>query len=480
MNILKPISLAAVVVSAAIPIAANAAPENITFTTNGVTWRIRLEPEADPNLTSYGSVGGVAGTAMLGVNPSCNNVDNWRNPSIQAIADADGATVDASRIPWEFDYNGTHYTVTKIALAAFNKYNATDAKLTGTLTIPDSVTEIRNVAFNGQTGLTGFSGGRNVKFWGGMAFTSCSNMLGVYPDMSQVVYFRDSVFANCSKMTGTLVFSDLLKFLMHYTFRDAQISGAVVIPASVDTFGGNESGNVDSNYGVFRNCKNLEAVWVKGKPTTANQTYTTVYCATLARDCTSMKMILIGRNTKGGLMNKTGDQAMLKGATGVQVFVPANGYWDGLIAGGTDNTIWYYGPGREFDLEIDDKTMKAVFTPTTVNALKNVLTWAPQFKRHFNLDAHISVTNTLDFTDAEITEDMVSGVTFDRLIFSAKTQTQLDAILGAFPATTPISIDPTGLTENMTIPNDYPNVFVKTVPGVTIRRTDKGYMIIVR
>ena len=86
----------------------------------------------------------------------------------------------------------------------------------------------------------------------------------------------------------------------------------------------------------------------------------------------------------------------------------------------------------------------------------------------------------LDAAGVTITDDMVSGVTFDRLIFSAKTQTQLDAILGAFPATTPISIDPTGLTENMTIPNDYPNVFVKTVPGVTIKRTASGLMIIVK
>ena len=124
--------------------------------------------------------------------------------------------------------------------------------------------------------------------------------------------------------------------------------------------------------------------------------------------------------------------------------------------------------------------MEAMFTPTTVNALTNALAWAPQFKTHFNLDAHISVTNTLDLTDVTITEDMTSGVTFDRLVFSAKTQTQLDAILGAFPATTPISIDPTGLTENMVIPNDYPNVFVKTVPGVTIKRTAKGFMIIIK
>jgi hypothetical protein len=120
------------------------------------------------------------------------------------------------------------------------------------------------------------------------------------------------------------------------------------------------------------------------------------------------------------------------------------------------------------------------FTPTTANALTNVLAWAPSFMTRFGLDTRISVTNTLDLTGVTITPAMVSGVTFDRLMFSAKTQAQLNAILHAFPATTPVSIDPTGLTENMVIPDTYPNVHVKTVPGVTIKRTTSGFMIIVK
>lgn len=32
----------------------------------------------------------------------------------------------------------------------------------------------------------------------------------------------------------------------------------------------------------------------------------------------------------------------------------------------------------------------------------------------------------------------------------------------------------------MTIPDDYPNVFVKTVPGVTVKRTASGFMIIIQ
>ncbi len=142
--------------------------------------------------------------------------------------------------------------------------------------------------------------------------------------------------------------------------------------------------------------------------------------------------------------------------------------------------VWYYGPSEAFDLAVNDADMTATFTPTTVNALTNALSWASDFKTHFNLDTHISVTNTLDLTGVTITPAMASGVTFDRLMFSAKTQAQLDNILDAFPASTPFSIDPTGLTENMVIPDTYSNVFVKTVPGVTIKRTTNGFMIIVK
>ena len=113
-------------------------------------------------------------------------------------------------------------------------------------------------------------------------------------------------------------------------------------------------------------------------------------------------------------------------------------------------------------------------------ALTNLLNQVATFKNDFGLDTRISVTNTLDLTGVTIDSTAVSGVTFDRLMFSAKTQEQLDAILGAFPATTPVSVDPTGLTENMVIPETYNNVYVKTVPGVTIKRTASGLMIIVK
>ena len=148
--------------------------------------------------------------------------------------------------------------------------------------------------------------------------------------------------------------------------------------------------------------------------------------------------------------------------------------------GGTKTECIPYGKGLDVDLEIDEAAGVIAATPATAQRLVQVFEAAPTFKMIFKLDTRISVTNTLDFTDVAITDAMVSGVTFDRLIFSAKTQSQLDGILGAFPASTSISIDPTGLTENMVIPGNYPNVFVQTVPGVTVKHTVNGFMILIR
>ena len=441
------VSAAAIAATAAIPMAANAAYTRVTQTIDGIEWRLQLDPET--------------GSATLGYGGSFNE-------SAYACPDV---SLNAANIPWTFiGDDGIRYTVTKIAQAAFSRHT----KLIGVLTIPDSVTTIERNAFASCTGLTELKGCRNVKQWTHYIFSGNSNMTGTYPDMSSVTSINEGPFQVCTSMTGKLILGDSLLTLDRLALAQARYSGTAVIPSSVQTMGH------DSNYGVLQENPNLTAIWIKGRPTAASQAYTTVYCAKLAASCTQMKMILIGRNTKGARMTQTGGNAMLANDSGVQVFVPANGYWTGLDVGGTNNKVWYYGPSEAFDLAVNDADMTATFTPTTVNALTNALSWVSDFKTHFNLDTHISVTNTLDLTGVTIDSAAVSGVTFDRLMFSAKTQAQLNAILGAFPTTTPISIDPTGLTENMVIPETYNNVYVKTVPGVTIKRTTSGFMIIVK
>lgn len=451
-KLLTMIGAAAVAASAMV---ANAATP-ITNTIDGVEWRFMLDTPS-----------GTSGTAMLGINTATSGSPNRDKDELHGCSQ--DVSVNAADIPWEFDYEGVHYTVTKVALGAFYA----NANMTGILTIPPAVTELRNCAFQGCSGLTGLRGGDSVTYWGTSAFSGCTSMQGAYPDLSVATYFGEIVFSK-APLTGTLKLGDSLTSITRLTFKGCNFAASAIMPSSVLTIGHN------SNNGVFEENPNLSAIWIKGTPDAASQTYTTVYCAKLAASCPSMKMILMGKNTEGARMTQTGSNAMLANDTGVQVFIPANGQWDGLVTGGTNNKVLYYGADREFDLAIDDTKMTATFTPTTVNALTNALAWVPAFKTHFDLDAHISVTNAIDLTDVTITDDMVSGVTFDRLMFSAKTQTQLDAILGKFPVTTPIAIDPTGLTENMVVPDTYTNVYVKTVPGVTIKRTASGFMIIVQ
>lgn len=438
--------------SAAIPMAANAAGTEISLVTNGVTWRVVIDSSN--------------GTAMLGKDgcDSASKAGSYRACDVATVTTTD-------KIPWTFTHEGVDYTVTKVAPYAFWAVTG----ITGVLTIPDAVTTIgRNAfAYNASPwmGFTGLKGLGGITEIGDFAFQHCKEMVGEYPDLTLLTSMGESPFLDCPKMYGKLRLGESLPSLSPQGFSDSCFSGTAVIPAGVTTVGGN------GNTGVFSKNPNLTAIWVKGKPDAASQTYTTVHCKNFAGTCPSMKMILMGKNTKGA--EQSTSPYMLNGE-GVQVFVPANGYWEGLGTVWKNNKAFFYGPTGEFDLYIDNEWMQAVITPTTANALTNALAWAPQFKTHFNLDAHISVTNAIDLTDVTITDDMVSGVTFDRLMFSAKTQTQLDAILDAFPSTTPISIDPTGLTENMVVPDTYTNVFVKTVPGVTIKRTSKGFIIVVK
>jgi hypothetical protein len=115
-----------------------------------------------------------------------------------------------------------------------------------------------------------------------------------------------------------------------------------------------------------------------------------------------------------------------------------------------------YGSGRELDIEMDDATKTITAWPTTEHALTNVLNAAAVLKSEYGWNTRITVTNALEVTSGSITAEMLSGVEFNSLLmmFAVKTQAQLDSILAAVPSSAMLAIDPTGATEELTIPQD--------------------------
>ncbi len=333
--------------------------------------------------------------------------------------------IDASLIPWTFDVDGETYTVTALSSSAFNGCT----KLTGVVSFPSAVktlgrscfssTKVRIASFNGLTTVYGYGFG--------------SLPAQPFPAMPNVATFGRGAFYGAT-FTGTVRFSDP---------------------------------NVIGSWKSFMNAKGVEAILAVDSTKTFNVDQ-------MADGATNMKVIFMGPRTKGSSLSNGN---MLSSVTGCKVYVPTNGDWDGLVTGGSNNEIIYYGASTNLDFSVDDAVGKVVATPTTEEALVKALVAAPLFKTHFGWDMKVETTNAIDVTVGTLTSGMFAnaGVKAGSLMlnFAVKTQAQLNDVLAAVPAAAMVGIDPTGLTENMVV-TDRENVFVKNVPGVTVRRRAKG------
>ena len=432
----------------------------ITTTIDGVEWRFRIDPDTQ--------------TAMLGHCTTPNPDDPKKE---DYFACSSNIAINASSIPWNFDYEGKQYTVTRVGSSAFYNHR----QLKGTLTIPDTVKELSGYSFYLCTGLTGLRGCNSVTNWQNSVLQGCSGMKDTLPDLSAVTVFGERPFEGVN-LTGDLKLGASLTEIPGWALRGGKWDEAVV-PANVTTVGDDRAA-----YGVFPECPNMKAIWVKGKPTEASQKYTTVYCGSLAKNCASLKMVLMGQNTKAsGKKPWDANYYMLAGDEGVQALVPANGYWDGLEVGGKDggeaNKVWYYGPTNELDLVIDDAKMEATFTPTTENALTNVIAWAPLLKEHFDLDTVISITNHID-SSFELSDAMLQNVTISAklwfLTFNVQSQAQLDNVLAAISVDTPVIIDIEGAGRNQITVPEGRKVAILVKGGWTFGEKPKGIVITFR
>ena len=324
-------------------------------------------------------------------------------------------SLDAADIPWTMVIGGDTYTVTRIADYAFQ--NCTG--LSGTLTIPEAVTFLGRQAIYNTT-VTRIESLGGVVQIGPFNFQT-DNLTHAFPDLSRVVTFG----------TGS--------------FFGSYFSGVVKLGKVATALG----------YRAFSRCPNLTGVYIPGPDTVASgrQSYTTIDVRQMAQYSSNVKIIFVGVNTKGSNLSSGN---VLDGVTGCKMFVPANGFWDGLDTGGTSNEVIYYGASTNLNLIVDEDVGEITATPADEGALVKVLEAAPTFKNVFGRNIKVNVTNVLEATSGAITAEMLSEVEINTLMltFKVNTQAQLDSVLAAIPASshTILAIDASDSRAELTVP----------------------------
>ena len=346
---------------------------------------------------------------------SINNADNKTitlgggKSSTTAMPKA--TVLDAANIPWTMDINnnGEPYTVTALAAYAFGDCTS----LTGSLTIPDVVTSMGDHAFN-NTRLDRVASLGGVTAIKGYTFEKASTLTTAMPDLSRVTSYGKGAFYGAK-------FSGVARIAENATFE---------------------------GWKAFYGCSNLDVIFAPGPATGTSN----INIQEIARSATSLKIFYMGKNTKP----TSGDGTMLSGVTGCKVFVPANGYWDGLVTGGTDNDVIYYGASTNLNLSVDEDAGVVTATPTDETALVDVLESAPLFKTYLGWNTRVNITNTIEVASGTITAAMLNAVEFNTMLltFKVNTQAQLDSVLAAVPASTYplLAIDASDAKQELILP----------------------------
>ena len=120
-------------------------------------------------------------------------------------------------------------TLTNIENNAFDGCSG----LTGTLVIPDNVTYIKDSAFRNCSGLTGLKLGNSIRKIEIGAFSGCSGISGTLIIPDSVVDIEESAFSGCISLTD-LSLGDNLTTIKNRTFYGCRgLTGTLTLPNSV-------------------------------------------------------------------------------------------------------------------------------------------------------------------------------------------------------------------------------------------------------
>lgn len=143
------------------------------------------------------------------------------------------------------------------------------SELTGSIIIPDSVTQIGEFSFGSCSGFTGnITLGKNLKKIGRSAFWNCINLTGSLTIEDNVEIIDDCAFSECKNLNGTLILGKKVQSIGTEAFRRCGFTGNLNIPNSVTSI---------ESY-AFELCSNLNGNLVLSNNITEIATGTFKYC----------------------------------------------------------------------------------------------------------------------------------------------------------------------------------------------------------
>lgn len=193
----------------------------VKWTKNGTT------VSTNPSYTFTVTGGGTYVAQFVQYSPLTYSYDETNYTATVTGHQSGASATGTLSIPSTISNNGHDYTVTKIGNSAFWDHTG----LTGTVTLPSTVTTLEYGAFRGCTGLTGVNLS-NVVTIGDGAFCYCSGLTGALTIPNSVTTIGIQAFYECSQLTSISIGSSAN---MSTGFNNPFVGCSAVTQVTVDS-----------------------------------------------------------------------------------------------------------------------------------------------------------------------------------------------------------------------------------------------------